>query len=226
MNNSENSKTSWWHTVPGILTGIAAVITGITGLLGLLYQLSLFDGRSNKVESNVHTIETTQNNITPSVTPSPSDPPKSKKMAEDFLDLVPSIWTGEIYGKIFGRTMLHQTFRHPIKMVFDPSRTTENRVSFYLQSTNSSDSRKDSSGLIQLVSETYSRSCFSVKAEKAKFSATLPSESYSSIYCDSEKFFAKVTKRHEPEEFAFEEVTLTMAIQGDELKGSLKRNCT
>lgn len=35
---------SWWHTVPGILTAIATVVTAITGLLLALNQIGVFEG--------------------------------------------------------------------------------------------------------------------------------------------------------------------------------------
>jgi hypothetical protein len=34
-------KMSWWQTVPGLLTGAAAVITAVAGLVGVLYQNGL-----------------------------------------------------------------------------------------------------------------------------------------------------------------------------------------
>jgi hypothetical protein len=35
---------SWWTTLPGVLTGVAALLTAVTGLLALL--LPLLHGRS------------------------------------------------------------------------------------------------------------------------------------------------------------------------------------
>jgi hypothetical protein len=40
-------KTSWWSTLPGILTAAAAVITALSGLLAILAQNGVF-GESNK----------------------------------------------------------------------------------------------------------------------------------------------------------------------------------
>jgi serine/threonine-protein kinase len=36
--NEPQKPQSWWHTLPGVLTAIAAVITAITGLAALLFQ--------------------------------------------------------------------------------------------------------------------------------------------------------------------------------------------
>src|SRR5437870_11722585 len=36
---------SWWLTMPGILTGIAAIVTAVAGLVGILYQNGVLDGQ-------------------------------------------------------------------------------------------------------------------------------------------------------------------------------------
>ena len=41
MNRKSEAK-SWWQTVPGLLTGIAACVVAITGLLGAAHQMSFF----------------------------------------------------------------------------------------------------------------------------------------------------------------------------------------
>src|SRR5881227_2974950 len=46
MDGNEKSERSWWQTLPGILTAIAAIITAITGLIVALYQAGLFEPRS------------------------------------------------------------------------------------------------------------------------------------------------------------------------------------
>ena len=40
--SEENKTPSWWHTVPGMLTGIAALVTAVTGVVALLYQNGLW----------------------------------------------------------------------------------------------------------------------------------------------------------------------------------------
>lgn len=42
MDESEESRKTWWHTVPGNLTAIAGMITAITGLIVALHQSGLF----------------------------------------------------------------------------------------------------------------------------------------------------------------------------------------
>jgi hypothetical protein len=46
MNDGNNSKKSWWLTIPGILSGAAVLITAITGLIGVLYQAGVFSGKA------------------------------------------------------------------------------------------------------------------------------------------------------------------------------------
>jgi hypothetical protein len=52
---------SFWATLPGILTGIAGVITAIGGLLLILHQVNLFgperNGNWNEIEQKRATIE-------------------------------------------------------------------------------------------------------------------------------------------------------------------------
>ncbi|MDB6061638.1 MAG: hypothetical protein JWM78_1741 [Verrucomicrobiaceae bacterium] len=48
--NGERNKTSWWQTLPGILTAAAGIITAVTGLIIALNQVGIFDG--NKAAQN------------------------------------------------------------------------------------------------------------------------------------------------------------------------------
>jgi len=48
MDGNDNSKRSWWQTLPGILTAIAAIITAITGLILAFKQAGLFEPRPNE----------------------------------------------------------------------------------------------------------------------------------------------------------------------------------
>ena len=41
---TEERRTSWWQTLPGILTATATVITAVTGLVVVLAQLGVFSG--------------------------------------------------------------------------------------------------------------------------------------------------------------------------------------
>jgi hypothetical protein len=47
-----NDKKSFWTTLPGILTGIAAVITATGGVVATLYQVGAI-GEKEQVESNI-----------------------------------------------------------------------------------------------------------------------------------------------------------------------------
>lgn len=51
----QNASASWWQTLPGILTGIAAILTAIGGLLGIIYQAGLWGGKpSLPVREQIH----------------------------------------------------------------------------------------------------------------------------------------------------------------------------
>ena len=39
MTANNSSNPSWWHTVPGILTAVAAIISAVTGLIIALHQI-------------------------------------------------------------------------------------------------------------------------------------------------------------------------------------------
>jgi len=74
---AENDSKSWWQTMPGILTGLAAIITAVTGLMLALNRTS---GRSDAV--------------TPSSTSSP--PPVTRDARPASPSTPASASTGEI----------------------------------------------------------------------------------------------------------------------------------
>ena len=43
---AQSDSKSWWQTLPGVLTAVAAVITAITGLLVAVHQTGWFDHRN------------------------------------------------------------------------------------------------------------------------------------------------------------------------------------
>jgi hypothetical protein len=50
---AENQKPQkWWHTVPGILTAAAAIITAVTGLVVALHQTGIFDATARLFSSD------------------------------------------------------------------------------------------------------------------------------------------------------------------------------
>lgn len=62
---------SFWVTLPGILTGIAAIITAIGGILLALHAIGYFDGSDNPTQVNP-----------PSVTPTPESTPTPTQESE------------------------------------------------------------------------------------------------------------------------------------------------
>ena len=57
---------SWWLTLPGVLTGVAAVITAVTGLAIGLHQISAPSGPEKASSPEKPAAVTTQNNSKPS----------------------------------------------------------------------------------------------------------------------------------------------------------------
>lgn len=60
---SQDPKSSWWHTAPGILTAIAALLTALTGMLVAVHQTGLFD---RPVQATVAESSVPSGNATPS----------------------------------------------------------------------------------------------------------------------------------------------------------------
>jgi hypothetical protein len=48
MDESQKPNSSWWQTLPGILTAAAATATAIAGLIAVLHQAGLFGGGSDE----------------------------------------------------------------------------------------------------------------------------------------------------------------------------------
>ena len=66
--NTESEKASFWATLPGILTGIAALITAVGGLLAILYNTGVI-GNKPPPPNNIATATVA---LSPSVPASPS----------------------------------------------------------------------------------------------------------------------------------------------------------
>lgn len=77
MESKESKPLSWWQTVPGILTGLAAVITAVTGLIIGLRQIgSVPDAAKPPPERPA--VVTAQDNRQPKTgTSSPFDPERT-----------------------------------------------------------------------------------------------------------------------------------------------------
>lgn len=70
---------SWWQTLPGILTGVAAVVTAVSGLVGLLFQQGVL-GR--KAESAAPVAEQAKVQPAPAATQGAPATPAGKSWAE------------------------------------------------------------------------------------------------------------------------------------------------
>ena len=73
---------SWWQTLPGILTGLAAFITAISGLIALLYQNGFLDNKKKQTRPANVTTATTSSSATEQ-TPAVSASTPSRKPWSD-----------------------------------------------------------------------------------------------------------------------------------------------
>ena len=78
--SQEPRSGSWWLTLPGVLTGLAAVIMAVTGLAVALHQISAPSG-PEKASSEKPVAVTTQNNSKPP--PASSDTTTSQTPSSD-----------------------------------------------------------------------------------------------------------------------------------------------
>ena len=58
MDESQQPKSTWWQTLPGVLTAAAATATAIAGLVGVLHQAGLFGGGDEKKPTAVKEVIT------------------------------------------------------------------------------------------------------------------------------------------------------------------------
>ncbi|MFD2937396.1 hypothetical protein [Spirosoma flavum] len=86
MKNDPARPSSWWQTLPGILTAIAATITAITGLVAALNQTGLLPSRNSDNKNSSFPAPTTVN---PSPETSNTDKPpiNSQKLEQQLADI-------------------------------------------------------------------------------------------------------------------------------------------
>lgn len=78
---TDPQKPSWWQTLPGILTGLAAFITALSGLVALLYQNGFLDKKTEQPTPNL-TATVNADGSTKPVNTSPSSAAASASAAE------------------------------------------------------------------------------------------------------------------------------------------------
>lgn len=71
-----DSDKSFWVTLPGILTGIAAIITAIGGILLALHAIGYFDDSNNIAQETPTSVTPTpESTLTPTLEPTPEPTP-------------------------------------------------------------------------------------------------------------------------------------------------------
>lgn len=69
----QNSKQSFWTTLPGILTGCATMITAIATLIGALYTASIIRGKQDPTPTPITAITESAPNTRPLDIPTPTE---------------------------------------------------------------------------------------------------------------------------------------------------------
>ena len=77
----KSTSQSWWLTLPGLLTGVAAVITAVTGLVIGLHQIGALSSTEQASPEKPEAAVTAQNDSRPS--PASSDTPTSQTPSGD-----------------------------------------------------------------------------------------------------------------------------------------------
>lgn len=94
---TDEKPTSWWATLPGLLTAAAGVITALTGLLAILVQLGIIGGPTPSAGPGV---PSTSNSATGSPAPTlteadPTNPEKASAPPDNSLNADVK-WSGPI----------------------------------------------------------------------------------------------------------------------------------
>lgn len=86
MNNDPSRPSSWWQTLPGILTAIAATITAITGLVAALNQTGLLKATDSD-NKNSSLLAPTTVNPSPETSNRDKPPLTSQKLEQQLADI-------------------------------------------------------------------------------------------------------------------------------------------
>src|SRR5688572_2112904 len=80
---AQDTRPSWWHTFPGILTGVAGMITAITGLLVVVQRSGTFrsDPDPPRTRSTVAARAQRETSPSPGVESKPNSPKESETAA-------------------------------------------------------------------------------------------------------------------------------------------------
>ena len=78
--DSQSDSKSWWQTLPGLFTAIAAIITALTGLLVAVHQAGWFNHTSTPSASIQTTNQTSENTAQPGGTSAMQSPSTSRSL--------------------------------------------------------------------------------------------------------------------------------------------------
>ena len=80
---AENPKSQgWWHTVPGVLTAVAAILTAVSGLIVALHQAGFFDRKQVPSPQRSEKTITAPKEPPPKLSQEPAPPSKQSSSSE------------------------------------------------------------------------------------------------------------------------------------------------
>jgi hypothetical protein len=86
MDDGDKAKSSWWQTLPGILTALAGIVTAAAGLLVTLHQIGLIGNKDKPIASSSSTSNDpakSPGESTPTATPSNQAAPSKAELPQD-----------------------------------------------------------------------------------------------------------------------------------------------
>lgn len=86
--DDKSTSTTWWQTLPGILTAVAGILTAVGGLILAFHQAGFFDRASQKaLPLQSETVKSSTITGNPSTTPSSTKAPPTDRTAPNSLTL-------------------------------------------------------------------------------------------------------------------------------------------
>lgn len=139
MDESPKPKSSWWQTLPGVLTAVAAAATAIAGLIGGLHQAGVL-GRPDVKPTPVPTVQVGDGKPTPVPTvqlcSTRTGYPRSRWRVDDKSNSSPASATFVTFTRPTGGTWLPYTGQGSFESFPAPSPGAEVVIKFRVDSGN------------------------------------------------------------------------------------------
>lgn len=123
--------TSWWQTLPGVLTALAGVITAVSGLVALLYQNGVLGHKGDAATATQASAGASVSTPTPSHTPPKALPEATPVPPAQPVQKPWSEATAVVVGRDGGETRLRaESFSNCISVGHDLTLTSGQSVPF------------------------------------------------------------------------------------------------